>query len=108
RPSQRQHDAGRGLNQAGPAWRPAPCHLTAWPKRGVKTMPMTREEYHKALAALNLKPCSRETADALGLSISQLYRISSGRSGVSRTIAALIRYRLEQRASVLARTAWKA
>lgn len=52
---------------------------------------MTVEQYLKALRRLRLTPAGKPTAQALGLSIRQLMRISSGESKVPEPVAILLR-----------------
>ena len=52
--------------------------------------PMTTAQYHAALKRLGLRPMAKATAEALGLSVSQLYRIASGRSPVPGTLVRLL------------------
>ena len=52
---------------------------------------MNNQEYLDCLKSLGLRPCSKHTAKMLGLSISQLYRISRGDCAVSETLAILLR-----------------
>lgn len=51
---------------------------------------MTLNNYLIALKALDLKWCSRETAETLGLSVRQLIRISNGHSPVPEPVARLL------------------
>jgi transcriptional regulator with XRE-family HTH domain len=52
---------------------------------------MTREEYLRALERLKLPPNGKATAEAFGLTKSQLARLASGFSRVSPTLERLIR-----------------
>ena len=54
------------------------------------TEPMTTAQYLAALERLGLRPMAKATAEALGLSVSQLYRIASGRSPVPGTLVRLL------------------
>lgn len=51
---------------------------------------MTTEAYLAALAELSLKPASKETARALGLSVRQIQNISAGRARVPGPVALLL------------------
>jgi len=57
---------------------------------------MTTEQYLAALAALNLKPASKETARVLGLSVRQIQKIAAGQARVPGPVALLLAIYLQR------------
>ncbi len=51
---------------------------------------MTTQDYLAALAELNLKPASKETARALGLSVRQCQKIAAGHARVPGPVVRLL------------------
>lgn len=80
---------GRGL--------PAPALVTvdhAHARKDARGPTMTNKQYLDSLKKLGLTRASKETADALGLSVRQVQRIAAGQD-VPETVAKLLRMYLE-------------